>query len=86
MTTLNWEKMSMVKATKTLWGQGGALASLRGLLGGRDELVIDVAKLEGRFFKPEAKLRRDSQGEIITSAGLAARASKVRFRVRVSAR
>ena len=43
MTTLNWEKMSMVKATKTLWGQGGALASLRGLLGGRDELVIDVA-------------------------------------------
>ena len=78
MTTLNWEKMSMVKATKTLWGQGGALASLRGLLGGRDELVIDVAKLEGRFFKPEAKLRRDSQGEIITSAGLAARASKVR--------
>ena len=48
--------------------------------------MIDVAKLEGRFFKPEAKLRRDSQGEIITSAGLAARASKVRFRVRVSAR
>ena len=39
MTTLNWEKMSMVKATKTLWGQGGALSSLRGLLGGREELV-----------------------------------------------
>jgi hypothetical protein len=29
----------MLKATKTLWGQGGALSSLRGLLGGREELV-----------------------------------------------
>ena len=104
----------MVKATKTLWGQGGALSSLRGLLGGRAELVrwpphytailpmppiehlatspsceyhphpipppwqvIDTAKLEGKFFKPEARQRRDSQGEIITSAVLAPRSSKV---------
>ena len=39
--------------------------------------VIDTAKLEGKFFKPEARQRRDSQGEIITGAVLAPRSSKV---------
>ena len=44
MTTLNWEKMSLVKATKTLWGQGGALSSLRGLLGGTDRVLRSLIR------------------------------------------
>jgi len=71
MTTLNWEKMSSVKASNTMWGNptGGAQSALQKLLGSGKKLTIDTAKLEGKFFKPESKARPGSMGGAGGGAG-----------------